>query len=112
MIWNKTGLRQFLEGKPPHVDVLTAPHHGSAMANTDEELAADKTKPRLVVACDGPKSTPTKSEDVYTKRKIPYWVTWPHGAITIRSHATGLTAETFRTGQRLVVVSGAQQSTK
>jgi competence protein ComEC len=106
----KVGLRQFLNGTPPKVDVLMAPHHGSAAANTDE--LADKTKPRLVIACDGPKSVPGKRDDAYTKRKIPYWVTWPHGAITLRSHATGLTAETFRTGQRLVVVSGAQTSTK
>lgn len=102
----KTGLRQFLGGEPPQVDVLMAPHHGSAPANTDE--LADKTKPRLVIACDGPKNAPAKGDAAYAKRKIPYWVTWPHGAITIRSHATGLTAETFRTGQRLVVRSGGQ----
>jgi competence protein ComEC len=101
----KSGLRLFLNGTPPKVDVLMAPHHGGASANTAE--LADKTKPRLVIACDGPKSAPPKGDDVYTKRKIPYWVTWPHGAITLRSHATGLTAETYRTGQRLVVVSGS-----
>ncbi len=99
----KNGLRQFLNAAPPQVDVLMAPHHGSAAANTGE--LADKTRPRLVIACDGPKYVPAKGVDAYTKRKIPYWVTWPHGAVTIRSHATGLTAETYRTGQRMVVTA-------
>jgi len=103
----KTGLRMFLDATPPKADVLMAPHHGSAAANTGE--LADKTRPRLVIACDGPKIVSPKEDDAYTKRKIPYWITWPHGAITLRSHATGLTAETFRTGQRMVVVSGADK---
>ena len=101
----KNGLRQFLDSKPPNVDVLMAPHHGSVAANTDE--LAEKTSPRLVIACDGPKNIRAKGDDAYTKRKIPYWITWPHGAITLRSHATGMTAETSRTGQRFVVVSGS-----
>jgi hypothetical protein len=29
--------------------------------------------------------------------------TWPHGAVTVRSHPTGLVVETFRTGQRFAV---------
>ena len=102
----KTGLRMFLSATPPKVDVLMAPHHGSAAANTGE--LADKTRPRLVIACDGRKDTPAKDDNVYAKRKIPYWVTWPHGAITLRSNATGLIAETYRTGQRVVVTVGSQ----
>lgn len=102
----KNGLRQFLDNNPPKVDVLMAPHHGSAAANTSE--LADKTRPRLVIACDGPKNNAVK-DDTYTKMKTPYWITWPHGAITLRSHASGLTAETYRSGQRLVVVAGIER---
>src|SRR5437763_1444308 len=34
------------------------------------------------------------------------WDTWAHGAVTLRSNPTGLTAETFRTGHRVVVKRG------
>jgi competence protein ComEC len=86
------------------VDVLMAPHHGSPAANHGK--LADWSTPKLAIACDGPRYSAAKTEDVYTKKKIPYWVTWPHGAITLRSHRTGLIAETFRTGQRVVVTAG------
>jgi hypothetical protein len=29
--------------------------------------------------------------------------TWPHAAVTVRWHRTGLVVETFRTGQRFAV---------
>ena len=100
------GLDWLTDLPPVSVDVMMAPHHGSAVANT--EKLADWAKPRLAVACDGPKQTAGKHEDIYTKKKIPYWITWPHGTITLRSHRTGLIAETYRTGQRMVVTPGGR----
>jgi competence protein ComEC len=101
------GLERVL-GLPPHpVDVLMAPHHGSKVANTPA-LAA-WCRPRLVVACLGPPPWPTKVAEVYEGRGATYLGTWPHGAVTLVSHRTGLVAETFRTGQRFVVrVGGAK----
>ena len=101
----KKGLESVIDMPPTHVDVLMAPHHGSHLANTPR--LADWTTPKLVIACDGPKFSPAKQQDVYTKKTIPYWITWPHGTITIHSHRTGLVAETFRTGQRMVVTTGS-----
>jgi hypothetical protein len=43
---------------------------------------------------------------VYESRGARYLGTWPHGAVTITSHRTGLVAETFKTGQRFVVRAG------
>jgi competence protein ComEC len=91
-------------GRPvPPIDVLMAPHHGSG-ANRAEDLA-DWARPRLVVASQG-RTDAGKAEAVYRRKNIPYWATWPNGAITLRSHSTGLTAETFATGRREVVRAG------
>ena len=87
----------------PPVDVLMAPHHGSG-ANQADDLAA-WARPRLVVASQG-RHDAGKAEGAYRRRGLPYWATWPDGAITLRSHATGLTAETFATGRREVVRPG------
>ena len=83
----------------PPIDVLMTPHHGSG-ANRAGDLA-DWAKPRLVVASQGRRDG-GKAEAVYRPKAIPYWSTWPDGAITVRSHATGLTAESFATGKREV----------
>ena len=103
----KTGLDMVTERVLAPVDVLMAPHHGSLAANTPK--LAEWAKPKLVVASDGPKNAPAKEEDTYTKKKIPYWITQHHGTITLRSHRTGLIAETFRTGQRMVVNVGKER---
>lgn len=86
------------------IDVLMTPHHGSG-ANRAGDLAA-WARPRLVVASQGRRDG-GKSEPVYRRAGVPYWSTWPDGAITLRSHATGLTAESFATGRREVVRAGA-----
>ncbi len=36
----------------------------------------------------------------------PVWDTFSNGAVTLRSHRTGLVAESYRTGERIVVVRG------
>lgn len=87
----------------PPVDVLMTPHHGSG-ANRAGDLA-DWGRPRLVVSSQGRRDG-GKAEAIYRDRGIPYWSTWPDGAITIRSQGTGLTAETFATGRREVVRAG------
>lgn len=85
------------------VDVLMTPHHGSG-ANRAADLAA-WARPRLVIASQGRRDA-GKAEAVYRRHGIPYWSTWPDGAITLRSHATGLTAESFATGRREVLRAG------
>ncbi len=98
------GLDYLLDRPPLRLDVLMAPHHGSRAANPPRLI--EWASPRLAIACDGPRASTSKEEDAYAKKKIPYWITWPNGAITLRSHRTGLIAETYRTGQRLVVTAG------
>lgn len=97
------GIEQLTSKPPSKSDVLLTPHHGSA---APAEAIADWTKPRLVVSSQG-RSDPGKAEAVFQKRGVTYWPTWPNGAVTIRSHATGLVAESFAAKQRIVVRSGS-----
>jgi competence protein ComEC len=91
-------------GPSPGVDVLMTPHHGAGAPRI--ATLAEWAHPRLVVSSQG-RADAGKAEATYRSKGIPYWSTWPDGAITLRSHATGLTAETFATGRREVVRSGA-----
>jgi competence protein ComEC len=100
------GLDWLTDHDKMHIDVLMAPHHGSPSAN--HAKLAEWSTPKLAIACDGPRFNSSKAEAAYTQKRIPYWVTWPHGTVTLRSHRTGLIAETFRTGQRVVVVAGRE----
>jgi competence protein ComEC len=97
------GLDNVIARPTPAIDVLMTPHHGSG-ANRAEDLA-NWAQPRLVVSSRG-RLDAGKAAVAYQNKGIPYWSTWPDGAITIRSHATGLTAETFATGRREVVKPG------
>jgi competence protein ComEC len=83
------------------VDVFMAPHHGSRLANSAGLV--QWAHPKLVVACAGSARGPTARPDPYTAAGIPYWGTWPHGAITIYSGSTSLSAETYRTQERLAL---------
>lgn len=97
----KEGLREFLQQPATPVSVLMAPHHGS-VGQQPEQIAelGHWAKPRLVVSCQG-RGDAAKAEAIFRQQHIPYWGTWPHGAITIRSHASGIVAETYGTQQRL-----------
>jgi len=99
------GIERVKSRPAPKIDVLMTPHHGSGVP---AEAIADWARPRLVVASQG-RTDLGKAADVFAERGVPYWPTWPNGAITIRSHSTGLIAETFATGRRDVVRSGAGQ---
>jgi competence protein ComEC len=93
----------------PAVDVMLAPHHGAAGANARRR--ADGTyspgpmaawaRPRLVVSSQADRPT-AHLEAAYPA----VWDTATVGAVTVRSHSTGLVAETFRTGEVRVVRRG------
>jgi competence protein ComEC len=97
------GVDRLKSGPALAVDVLQTPHHGSG---APAESLKNWIQPRLVVSSQG-RTDAGKAEDVFRKKGVPYWATWPNGAITIRSHTTGLVAETFASGQRMVVRSGS-----
>jgi competence protein ComEC len=98
------GQAQVLRLPKRRVDVFMAPHHGSPRASSPA-LAA-WAQPRVVVSCQGPPRAAGRLEDAYKGINVQVLGTWPHGAVTVRSHATGMVVETFATGQRFVVRSG------
>lgn len=95
------GMAQVLEQDAGRIDVLMAPHHGSKTANTP--TFADWARPRVVVSCEGPPRGESRPAEPFTPQGATFLGTWPHGAVTVRSSAAGLTVETFVTGQRLVI---------
>lgn len=102
---DSTGLERLLSRSRGGVDVLMAPHHGSRTANTTR--LAEWAKPRLVVVSGG-KDASDRLGRIY--HQIPIWDTTDEGAITLRSHATGLVGETYRTGRRLVLRTGTYRT--
>ncbi|HZT81801.1 MAG TPA: ComEC/Rec2 family competence protein [Gemmataceae bacterium] len=97
------GLQRAWAVLPTGVDVFMAPHHGSHLVNRPE--LAGRVRPRVAVACQGPPRGGGRP-DPYTAAGGRYLDTWRHGAVTVRSHATGLVVETFRTQERFVVRGG------
>jgi competence protein ComEC len=97
------GVEQLTTQPAPRVDVLLTPHHG---AGPPAEAMAVWARPLLVVSSQG-RNDAGKADAIFQKRNVPYWPTWPNGAITIRSHSTGLVAESFATSKRMVVRAGS-----
>jgi competence protein ComEC len=100
------GLDQLLAAPRMPVDILMAPHHGSAVSNTPR--LAVWAQPKVVVSCEGLPRGQSRPPEPYSGTGAVFLGTWPHGAITIHSHKSGLVAETFQTGQRLVVRRGSR----
>ncbi|MCI0464368.1 MAG: ComEC/Rec2 family competence protein [Gemmataceae bacterium] len=95
------GLARVLAQPAPAVDVLQAPHHGSRLTNTPE--LAKWARPAVVVSCQGPPKGTARVAERFEQVGARFLGTWPHGAVTVRSGANGLTIETFRTGKRWAV---------
>ena len=87
------------------IDVWLAPHHGSAAANDPGWIPW--ASPKFVVASSAERGS-AKRPETYLRAGVPYWATQERGAITIRSHGQGLTAESFLTGEILVVTPGGK----
>ena len=95
------GLERVLSLARLRVDIFQAPHHGSRFANIPE--LAQWARPRVAVASQGPPRQPGGVPEPYTARGARFLSTWADGAITIRSHQTGIVVETFVTRQRFVL---------
>lgn len=98
------GLQRVLSELPPlprPIEVLMAPHHGSHLANTAD--LAQWARPRAVVSCQGRPPLAREVRHRYQRVGAQVLDTHQHGAITVRSHASGIVIETFTTQQRLAV---------
>ena len=99
----KSGTQALLSIPAQHCEVLLAPHHGSRAALPSALLAW--CQPRLVIVSRGPPlGNSVTPADV--PPGVPLWDTYSFGAVTLRSHATGLVAESYLSGERVVVARG------
>ncbi|MBM4068319.1 MAG: ComEC/Rec2 family competence protein [Planctomycetes bacterium] len=86
------GLERVLSLPARKLDVLMAPHHGSRFPNTP--ALAGWASPKVVVSSqDKPRF---ENAEPYSARGAVYLATWPHGAVTIRIAAAGMSVSTFR----------------
>ena len=97
----------------PPVDVMLAAHHGGKSANVirgpgGTQLPArivEWAKPKLVVSSQ--RAGPTDHlAAAYRGVGATVWDTPTSGAVTVRVHATGVVAESFRSGEVRVVSRG------
>jgi competence protein ComEC len=102
----KDGLARVLEQPAPPVDILAAPHHGSRLANPPA-LAA-WAKPRFVAVSEGRRPTLGRELEAFTQQRIPVRSTFADGAITVRSHRSGLSVQMHRTGEQLALPNRAE----
>ncbi len=89
------GLEQVLALRPPRIDILMAPHHGSRLANP-KELAA-WAKPRLVISNQGQRRGLTSVAAIYRAIGAQYRTTFHDGAIQIDLADGDVCLQTFRT---------------
>jgi competence protein ComEC len=99
----KAGTGYLLAQPPRKVDVLMAPHHGSRAALPRQLVRW--CEPRLVVVSRG-RALGNTIRAADAGPDLPVWDTDAFGAIVLRSHATGLVAEAYRTGERRVLAGG------
>jgi competence protein ComEC len=85
------------------IDVLMAPHHGSPAANTAD--LAKWARPGVVVSCQSLEMGRKDGGGPYRAVGARYVDTHHDGAVTVRSHASGLVIETYRGGERIVLRS-------
>jgi len=95
----EAGMDQLLAMPPRKVDVLMAPHHGSAKPNTPK--LARWASPRLVIICQARTDDTREAARAYVGTNSTVFGTWPHGAIAVRQDARATWTETFRSGRRL-----------
>lgn len=101
----KQGLTYFMNRYPsPQPDVVVVPHHGSASVNT--ESFVQWLQPKFAIASQAKRDS-LNAEAHYQRQQIPYWDTARFGAITLRSHPSGLTTESFLQSQRQVIRAGS-----
>jgi competence protein ComEC len=85
------GLERVLQLPNVTADVLMAPHHGNRAATAPMAAWSDT---KVIVSCnDAPrgKSRPVTSDD----QSLPWFGTWPHGAVTFRIRDGQIVLETY-----------------
>ncbi len=105
------GQRLVISAPVAPVDVMLAPHHGAKSANApsgslekpEPGAMAAWARPKLVVSSQRAGTATAHLRYSYGAAGATVWDTPTAGAVTIRSHSSGLVASAYRTGERHVV---------
>jgi competence protein ComEC len=106
------GQTMVTERRIPPVDVMLAPHHGAKGANAARKGSKDEPLPAPLAAWANPGfviSSQRPGATEHLAKAYPgatVWDTPAAGAVTVRCHSTGITAEAFLTGEVRVVAKG------
>lgn len=100
----KAGTEMVLAEPPVHCDVLVVPHHGSRAALPLALL--DWCRPKMLIVSRGrDRGNVVRQEDL-PDPKLQLWETQVDGCVTVRSHPSGLVAETFVDKKIQVIAAG------
>jgi competence protein ComEC len=91
------GLERVLAMRPPELDVLMAPHHGSPLANI-APLAA-WARPTIAIGCAGRPRSVRSPAPVYAAVGAEYLSTYDEGAVIVRVIGGAWTALTYRSAK-------------
>ncbi|MFO0879163.1 MAG: ComEC/Rec2 family competence protein [Gemmataceae bacterium] len=92
------GLARVLTLPGRRIDVLMAPHHGSA--RLDVAALVRWCRPGLVVSSQGAARGARPAGESYLAEGVLFWTTHEQGAVTVRSGSWGLEAEAYSDGRR------------
>jgi competence protein ComEC len=95
------GLEQVLALRPPPVDILMAPHHGSRLANPS--ALATWAKPKVAISSQGRPRGILSPAAVYEAVGAPYLTTFHDGAIEIDLRDGACKVRTFRTKKAIFI---------
>lgn len=93
------GLEKVLSLRPPGVDIMMAPHHGSRLANPAE--LANWAQPRVVISSQGRPRGLVSPAAVYKAIGAQYLTTFGDGAIGIEWRNGACELSTFRSKQAI-----------
>jgi competence protein ComEC len=95
------GLQRVLATPTIPIDILMAPHHGSHRIDAEGLIAW--ARPRVVISCQGRPRSVRAPPPIYRQGGRYFFSTWECGAVTVRSHSSGLVIETFLDRQLLAM---------
>jgi competence protein ComEC len=95
------GLEQVLALRPPGVDILMAPHHGSRLANP--AALAKWANPKIAISSQGSRPGIASPAAVYEAIGARYLTTFHEGAIEIDTDGGECVLRTFRTKETLLL---------
>lgn len=104
---SEAALDQLTRDPIPPVDILIAPHHGSALV--DHAKVATWCRPRIVVSTQGRRRERTDPLEPYREVGAVVFRTDREGTISIRWRPEALECDAFRSGRRIVLPPATQR---